>query len=374
MSEAGRLRAQAVRSRATESQYATRPYGVVTTSVNPETDEFTYTGPRAGRTAPISHPYLGPSSWIRVMPERSTRMILDSRVDTGETFTSAYMAEAGAGKLIRATYEDSRFYYRRLREGEIDITSTGLASAHFGSDGTLSLRGGPVTQVLDTPNLELNQKAPTVIQRSLDNSTTRFGVVKRRTEEDQPQDVWIRITPDGGDEVFAKEYMRVLTSKSSPFSLVDHREGHVVADDGTEPTSSVTGKKLRSQTKYGTSNREESVLEVDIEGNMNVSLSDSSSYGINVQVSRTDIKLVAGRDVAVTVDRNFLVDAEQTVEFEANRIKSGRNATDPMLLGDEMRSWLRNAVVLTAMGPARFLSTDVEVAFTQVLSTKSFVE
>lgn len=369
-----RLYAQSKRLHSTEKEYATRPYGVVTTTVNPETDEFTYTGPRTGRTAPVSHPYLGPSSWIRVMPERNTKMILDSRVDTGETFTSAYMAENGARDLIRATYDDSRFYYRRLREGEIEITSPGLASAHFSADGTLSLRGGAVTLVLDTPNMEINQKAPTVVTRALDNSVTRFGVVKRLLGSDQPQETFIKVTPEGSSEVFAKEYLRVLTSKASPSVLVDHREGHVFSNEGTEPTSAVTGKKLRSLTRYGTSNEEESTVEVDIDGNVNLSLPDSSSYGLNVKVSRTDIKLEAGRDAIIDVDRNFMVNAEQTVELEGTRIKSGRNANNAMMLGDEMRTWLRNATVLTATGPARFLSSDVEVQFTQVLSTKSFVE
>ncbi len=380
MSGAGRFIRDGRRLYATELQYATRPYGVVTTATNPATDTITYTGPRAGRTVPITHPYLGPASWIRVMPERSTRMILDSRSDSGETFTSAYMAEDAAENFIRATYEDNRFYYRRLQESEIDITSRGLAAAHFGQDGTLSLRGGPILNTLDVPNLEANTKAPTIVHRTLDNNVSeisnemRFGVVKRFTDTDQPQQLWIRVTPDGGDEVFAKEYLRHLSSKAPPYTLIDHREGHVVANDGTEPTSPITGKKLRSRTVYGTVRLEETITEVDVEGNVNWIIPDNASYGLNISVSRTDIKMAAGRDEIHNVDRNFLVDAEQTVELEAQRIKAGRNAEDPMMRGEDMRQWLRDAVVLTATGPAKFLTSDVEVRFTQVLSTKCFVE
>lgn len=380
MSGAGRIIRDARRMHATEMQYATRPYGVVTTATNPETDAVTHNGPRGGRTVPITHPYLGPSSWIRVMPERSTRMIIDSRSDSGETFTSAYMAEDAAGRLIRATYEDNRFYYRRLQEGEIEITSRGLAGAHFGEDGTLSLRGGPLLNTLDVPKLESNTKAPTIIQRALDNniseisSETRFGVVKRFTDTDQPQELWVKVTPEGGDEVFAKEYLRHVSSKAPPYTLVDHREGHVVANDGSEPTSSITGKKLRSRTLYGTVRLEETVSEIDVEGNVNLIIPDNASYGLNISVSRTDIKMAAGRDEIHNVDRNFMVDAEQTIELEAQRIKAGRNAEDPMVRGEDFRQWLREAVVLTSTGPASFLTSDVEVRFNSVLSTKAFVE
>lgn len=379
---AGRIIRDARRHFATELQYATRPYGVVTTATNPQTDSISYTGPRAGRTVPITHPYLGPASWIRVMPERSTRMILDSRADSGETFTSAYMVENSAERLIRATYDDNRFFYRRLQESEIDITSRGLASAHFAADGTLSLRGGPILQTLDVPKLEANLKAPTIIQRTLDNniseisSEMRFGVVKRFTDTDQAQELWVKVTPDGGDEVFAKEYLRHISSKAPPYNLVDHREGHVVANDGTEPTSATTGKKLRSRTVYGTVRSEETISEVDVEGNVNLTLPDNASYGYNLNVSRTDIKMSAGRDAIHSVSRNFLVDAEQTVELEGQRIKHGQGASSQgaLIRGEDMRSWLRDAVVLTATGPARFLTSDVDVRFTNVLSTKVFTE
>jgi hypothetical protein len=307
-------------------------------------------------------------------------MILDSRSDSGETFTSAYMAENGAANLIRATYSDNTFYYRRLQESEIDITSRGLAGAHFSQDGTLSLRGGAILHTLDVPKLEANTKAPTIIHRTLDNNTSeissemRFGVVKRFTDTDQPQELWVQVTPEGGDEVFAKEYLRHISSKAPPYTLVDHREGHVIANDGSEPTSSVTGKKLRSKTIYGTVRLEETIVEVDVEGNLNFIIPDNASYGFNLSVSHTDIKMTAGRDETHNVSRNFLVDADQTVELEGQKIKAGHNAEDPMIRGEDMRSWLRDARVLTATGPAAFLTSDVEVRFTNVLSTKAFVE
>ena len=380
MSGIGKILRDGKRHYSSDEQYAVRPYGAVITSVNPEEDTFIYSGPRAGRSAPITHPYLGPSSWIRVMPERATRMILDSRVDSGETFASAYLAESVANLQIRATYKENRFYYRRLLEGEIDITSRGLASAHFSQDGTLSLRGGPLHSTLDVPNLEANVKAPTIIHRALDNNISslsneiRFGVAKRRTETDQTQDKWVRITPEGGDEVFAKEYLRTIESKAPPYTLVDHREGHVISNDGTETTSSVTGNKLRSLSKYGTIRLEETTVEVDVEGNVGISLPDNASYGFVLNVKKTDLKVTTGRDEIHNVGRNFLLDAEQTVELEGKKIKHGAEASDPVIRGEDMRTWLRDARVLTSTGPAAFLTSDVEVRFNNVLSSKVFVE
>lgn len=380
MSGIGRILRDAKRHYASDEQYSVRPYGAVVTSINPEEDTFIYSGPRAGRSAPITHPYIGPSSWIQVMPEKSTQIILDSRVDSGETFASSYLSESTADAQIKATYSENRFYYRRLLEGEIDITSRGLASAHFSQDGTLSMRGGPMQSILDVPRLEANTKAPTIIHRTLDNnistisSEIRFGVVKRKTQTDQTQDQWIKVTPEGGDEVFAKEYLRTIESKAPPYTLVDHREGHVVDDEGEELTSSVTGKKLRSISKYGTVRLEESVVEVDVEGNIGVSLPDNASYGFSLDVKKTDVKISVGRDEIHNVSRNFLLDAEQTAEVEATKIKLGADAQEPIMRGEEMRLWLRDARVLTSTGPAAFLTSDVEVRFTNVLSTKSFVE
>lgn len=355
------------RLRGPESQYALRPYGIAITATNPEADEITFVGPRGGRTIPITHPYLGPNSWIRVMPERTTRAILDSRSDSGESFIAAYHAEQASVPRLNATYRDSRFYYRRLREGEIAIASPGIAEQHFASGGSLSHRAGPLTHIMNVERLEINAKAPTIIHRTLDNdvtdisSETRFGVVKRTSDTDRTQDIYVKITPDGGtDEVFAKEYLRNVSSKGPPYTLVDHREGHVIENDQSEPTSSVTGKKLRSRTKFGTSRLEEATLEVDVEGNMNVSLPDNASYGVNLNVNRTDLKVILGRDEQHNVGRNLLYDVSQTALITADTKIA--LACDNTILGDrDTGSPIMIATGTTRLGAVGFatqLQTD----------------
>tara|TARA_R100001132_G_C3267735_1_gene90242 strand:+ start:243 stop:1640 length:1398 start_codon:yes stop_codon:yes gene_type:complete len=309
---------------ASNEAYATRPYGVVLVNTNPEKDQITFDGPRSGRTIPITHPYLGPNSWIRVMPERTTRMIVNSRVDGGEPYVSAYLAENSSQSRLTATYDDSQFYYRRLREGEISLASPGIAEQHLAQGGTMSLRAGPLTHVMSVEGLDIVSKAPTVITRSLDHfygtvsSEVRFGVVKRFNESDSTQDKFIKVTPTNTEgSVFAKEYLRNIQSKASPFTLVDHREGHVISDSGEEETSSVTGKKLRSITRWGSATSQDTVAEVDEEGNVSVAIPSDSSYGLSINVEQTDITIVLGRDEVHNVGRNVLYDVDSTVSFES---------------------------------------------------------
>lgn len=311
----------------TEREYSKRPYGVVLTSINPRKDQMTFQGPRSGRTIPIAHPYLGPNSWIRVMPERTTRMVINSRADSGEPFVVAYLAEESSQGQLDSTYEQNQFYYRRLREGEVSIASPGIAEQHFAQGGTMSLRAGPLTQVMSVERLDIVTKAPTVITRALDHtfnevsSEIRFGVTKRINSQDSTQDRFIKITPEGeSTQVFAKEYLRNVQSKASPFTLVDHREGHVIDDSGEEETSDVTGKKLRSRTKFGTVNARDALAEVDVDGNISVKLPTGASYGFSLEVEETDAKVIVGRDELHNVGRNLMFDVDQRASVEATDI------------------------------------------------------
>ena len=343
----------------------------------------------------VTHPYLGPGSWIRVMPERSTRLILDTRTDSGESFVSAYMAEEDSNSdsdttqspRIAATYDNRQFYYRRLREGEIDISSPGLAQAHFAAGGTLTLRGGVLEQVFDVENLETVSDSPTYAFRGFDHTVgelsdeIRFGVVKRYEDDDTVSPMFVRIPTPSSSE-FAKEYSVVLNSRSDPGMLLDRREGHVVESNGDEATSIVTGEKLRSRVRYGVTPESYTLFEVDINGNYNIDLPDDADEGYNLNVQNSDIKTSAGRDAQHSVGRNLLIDVEtkaeleagSEIELEAPRISHGANASDAAVLGDALHQWLDTSTVLTPMGPASFNPADIARFPALVLSTKNYVE
>lgn len=357
MSNAGRRLRLGRRLYGTEREYSRRPYGVVLTTINPRRDQMTFEGPRSGRTIPIAHPYLGPTSWIRVMPERSTRMIINSRADSGEPFVVAYLAEDSAENALDSTYERNQFYYRRLREGEISIASPGIAEQHFARGGTMSFRAGPLTQVMNVERLEITSKAPTVITRALDHtfnevsSEIRFGVAKRINSSDSTQDSFIKITPEGATEqVFAKEYLRNVQSKASPFTLVDHREGHVIDDSGSEETSMVTGKKLRSRTKWGTASARDVLAEIDVDGNVNVKLPTGASYGFNLEVEETDAKVIVGRDEMHNVGRNLMFDVTQSVSIEARDISMEAQTTTDITSTGPITIEGQSTIMITATG------------------------
>jgi len=364
-----------------ESQYAVRPHGGVVTSSNPEKDTMTYTAATGGRTMPVSHPYLGPNSWIRIMPERRTGIILNSRSETGETYTAAYVTEGKAKDLIEATYAtDPRFYYRKLQESEVEIMSKGLASAHFGRTGTLSLRGGPITQTFDVENLELDVSSPTFRYRTLGNTfgfvsdEIRFGMVKRLIAEEDTSPRWVQVQDSEGSPIYAKEYTRHIGSPNAAVpNLIDHREGDVIADDGTEISSPVTGKKLRSRTIYGTVSSEESSLEVDVDGNMGMYLPEHARHGLDINISQSDLRLTIGKDEIHSVSRNTLLESGSHMELESPEIKLGRNADTPVVRGGDLATWVVEATVQTAMGPANF-SIVTQDAILDTFSNKVLVE
>jgi len=315
------------------------------------------------------------------MPERRTGIILDTRAETGDTYTTAYITEDSAASRISATYgDDPRFYYRRLQESEIDITSKGLASAHFGKTGTLSLRGGPMTQTFDVENLEVDANSPTFVYRTFGNAVgsvsneVRFGLSKRFSSDSDPSPRWVQVQDQEGTSIFAKEYIRNIGSQSSASPmLIDHREGNVILDDGTEETSPITGKTLRSHTRYGTVNSEEASLEVDTEGNMAMFIPDRASHGLDLTIVNSDLRISVGKDELHSVERNSVLESGSRMELESPEIDLGRNAEMPAVRGTDLKNWVRNAVVQTAMGPANF-SVVTQENIVDAFSTKVYVE
>src|SRR5574343_125909 len=109
---------------------------------------------------------------------------------------------------------------------------------------------------------------------------------------------------------------------------------------------------------------------------MSIEIPNNASYGFSLNVVQKDVKFVAGRDILSQSNRHYIVAADQTAEVDGNSVKLGSRASSrgKLIRGEDFRDWLRNATVLTAMGPAKFSSVDVESAFTSTLSTKVTTE
>lgn len=378
----------AVKSRrGQQDAFAHKAYGIVITSTNSNSEEIKYQGPRGGSLTPVTHPYLGPNSWIRIMPEAGTSAIMGSRAENGEPYIQAYTRELDSATkgdplpVVLATTK-GKFFYRSLQEGEIDIMSRGIAGAFFARGGNLELRGGAVSMCFDAERLEIGSRAPTHQRAILGNKRQevgdeeRFGVVRRPNSlsalkpitNSTIQDIISVVPPTlagliTGPQEFAKEYLRIIRTKSGD-TLTDYREGVVVDDDGTLMTSDTTGNNLRTRYKVGTKLGEETLTEVDEEGNIVVTVPATASTGIKVKVGMgpllgTDIEFSIAKDVLVSVGKSIVMDALQNIEFTGPEFSANtllvnlvKGADTPAVRGQPLFDWLLSHTHPTAVGPS----------------------
>lgn len=365
--------------------FAHNSYGVLITSTNSHSEKVKYNGPRGGRLAPITHPYLGPNSWIRIMPEVLTSAMVGIRAENGEAFIQSYLQESDSDNTsaelptVVAT-QNEQFYYRTLEEGEIDITSKGIASTFYSKNGTLEMRGGVNSAKFDADRMEIKFRSPTHQKAILGHkrqdvgNEERFGVVRRPNSLsdrlvtlDTLQDI-IKVQPPtiaglaGGLTEFAKEYLRIIKARNGE-TLVDHREGNVIDDDGTEMESDTTGNKLRSITKYGTKFSQETSFEVDEEGNIVLNLPITATKGGIVNIGQGpalggNLEVSISLDMLINVGKTIVMDALQEIEltgpqFNANTLLVSlvKGADTPAVRGTELSTWLSTHTHQTLVGP-----------------------
>jgi hypothetical protein len=337
----GSIKSRLNASRGRQDSFAHKATSALITSTNSRSEKVDYEGPAGGSMTPITHPYLGTNSWIRVMPESLTTVIIGSRAEDGEPYIQAYIRDPVLDQKSEVPYikatEDEKFYYRILEEGEIDIMSPGIAGSYYSKSGNLELRGGVVSLTLNHYDLEAQSRAPTHLRTIMGNKRQevgdeeRFGVVRRPNSlsesvvtNDTIKDV-ITVAPSGGGAIgaglasvtgnleYAKEYLRIIRDGSG-FSLVDHREGNVIDDDGTIMESDITGNPLRSRTKYGTTLKTATVTEVDEEGNVTLTLPITSTKGFIGKFPSSSIDLTIGKDILASVLRNIVIKVIEKME------------------------------------------------------------
>ena len=196
------------------------------------------------------HPYVGPNSWIRVMPESGTMLLTSQRGD--DVMAEIFGYHVPQPHIRIRQYKDGQILYRPLDAGELEIMSTGRAYAFFGSRGDVELRGGTIRHDLSQSNLEIKSIAPTFKRRLHKASPStlaheeRFGVVKR-PDLQKPNLIqnYIRQL----DQKFSMEYSRWLNTTDN-LPLVDLQEGHVVDGMGQFVKQSSTSKTLRSRRRW----------------------------------------------------------------------------------------------------------------------------
>ncbi len=378
-------------------------HGVVIVNTNAQTEEVTYAGSRPGSRMTVTHPYIGPNSWVRIMSERGTKAMVQNRAEDGEPFISAYLQENNAKKNTRSTEED-KFYYRALREGEIDIVSPGIASVFASRRGSLSLRGGTTRVTLDAGNSLIASRSLTQTWSVLGSSRTqsldnqmRFGLVTRpgnlnsnRLLAEPTITQFIEVLPN----YYAKEYHRNLTSDGpvSGITLIDHREGDVYDDSGKPIKNSITGKLHRSRTQWGT--QVPGVVteaSVDVEGNVTLTIPNVATKGMHLKIDGFgDLKLEIGRDVIATIARNVMLsiskdflskatnhtfNTKDTNEmtgqmFYANTdaVKLVKNPDQHIPRGEDLLNWLITHTHSSPTGPT---SPPIQPALPQILLSRT---
>jgi hypothetical protein len=334
----------------------------VISSLNPTREEVNYDATVGGTTIPITHPYLGPNSWIRIMPEKGTLCMVARKAENGDPYITSYLRTGSAEPFQKATDQD-KFYYKTLKEGEIDLASPGVANVFLSRRGTLELRGGSSTVKLHAERGEIEARAPTHTKAILGNkrqavgNEERFGVVQRpgALNKNFPGQPTIRNIVETLPNYFAKEYLRNIKSEGPirNLTLIDHREGDVYDDSGTALQAS-TGKKLRSITKFGTEVPNISATtEVDVDGNIVVTMPNTAVQGLHVTSDSGHVKFTVGQDFAVSAIQSILmscldldIKAKSSVTVNSPSIKLGSSkATHPVIQGDILVNWLKQVAL-----------------------------
>jgi hypothetical protein len=218
-------------------------------------------------------------------------------------------------------YSQGQNLYRKLREGEFDLVSSGGASSYWGSQPLKTDRAGAVSSKHDGIKLEYAVRSPTFIWRGARNRPDlighemRIGAVKRSTSaSDEVYGLKLGSMPDLGQAIYAQEYLLAINADTTDAPLLDVRSGEVY-DDVLSPgypmsmprLSKTTSFPLRHHAKYYVSVEPGTVavpyqateFEVDCLGNVALNLSKLSLLGFAMNVPLGRIAIACGLDMSL---------------------------------------------------------------------------
>lgn len=222
-------------------------------SVSPETESLLVD--LGSSQVQVAHPFVSGSAWIRAMPSVGTQIIVSYNTTRKRyEFVSYAPSQEFTSRQLEA-YSKRKSLYRDLREGEIELNSSGGANMHLGSRPIVSGHAGCVSWSYDSDKLETNTQAPTHIIRGHNHkkdrigNEMRFGVVKRPTsyaEETYALTAPLSM-PSLEKYVYAYEHLISLSNDNSA-PLIDFRSGEVYEDTLTPGIPFATpalGKNLK---------------------------------------------------------------------------------------------------------------------------------
>lgn len=315
------------------------PYNGRIYNINPQTERANvdfYAGAKSGKGINVLHPYLGINSWIRVMPDEGTGVLLHNRADSKDPEIERYYMP-DTGRRVNA-FSSASEPYRMLQPGEIEVSSKGLSQIFLARRGCIDIRAGAIRQWMDQDKTEFGVKSPTSKFLGYQNVSDqigdehRWGVVKRPINS-----IYEQYVKYNGN--FAKENSDILLFEGSPNILYDKREGHVVNNSGDFVKSGTTGNNLRLKHIFYTINGEALIKEIDELGNMTLTLpSSDASDGLTLIVPAGNIRMQCEKDfsrvingtesVSIAKDHTEVVSGKETVQVDGNTThKFAKNLT-----------------------------------------------
>jgi hypothetical protein len=291
---------------------ANHPFQAKISAVNTREEHVQVEHYGGSESVRVNHPAVGMGAWIRFMPDRTTNAVLHHLGDTQLHEIAHYFA---AEPTVRVNgYLAHRNAYFPMKEGEIDINSRGQAAAYFSNRGLLRMRGGINQLRLDQPNLEIWSKSPThrrngpMHQTEALTDEERYGVVKRQFRDDGTiklaKETYVKV-----EKEFAKEYLRIISVKRSPGTLIDHREGDVVDDEGDPVKAIETDNPLRARSHWYTKGGQKVQFEMDELGNVRWSLPVEAESGIVIRVEKGSWDEEVYQDISVAAIKGDITQA-----------------------------------------------------------------
>ncbi len=288
----------------------------------------------------VRHPYVGPNSWIRVMPESGTMALTMQRGDDIREEIFGYVAPKPNTRIRQ--YKEGLYLYRPLDSGELELMSSGRAYAFFGGRGDIELRGGAIRHDLMQSNLEMRSIAPTYNRRlhmavpSTLGHEERFGVVKR-PDVQKPNLIHKYIRQP--DNTFSIEYSRWLSTTTGT-ALMELQEGHVVDAGGQFVKQASTNKTLRSHKSWFHKSQGSLMFQVDEELNVlfsNASKASETKADLGaknvLKLTAQDIKATFTKTGTMTYGNSYAlrtktVNVDATTSYTLKTLKARINTLD----------------------------------------------
>jgi hypothetical protein len=389
-----------------EFTHQNRPIAARIDSVNVDRDQMRISGNSVNTEAGILHPFYSRNAWFRAYPEAGSVVTAHAQAeDPGQyAILSYYRNSSTEGRRLQTDANIPADTYRKMYQGELEVSSIGKAQTYWSRNGDLEHRAGLITQRLSHDGLEIKAYAPTHIRQILGYSAKtpavqyiadeeRFGATKRSIGNPYLSKY---IGPTSGNVVpafpssgvgidYHKEYVRVMYVRPtigtpSALPLIDYREGSVVVNDlglpDTQPIVAVPGvigtslvPPYRFRGKYFTiglptapgapsppSNMLDFVMS-SATGSVGVSLpatgglSVSAPLGIGMQAVGP-IQMQSGAGVSITTALGLSVTTPGATSITSSLTKIGSAASVPLpalRVGDPIQVILTVAH-LAAMG------------------------